>query len=202
MADKKADNLWSKIKNASPEAKYATAVGITEFGSSLAEMMATRNQSLAAQQIYAGNARQAILQGQNQNKYLNEELAQQVWNLYDDQRALIGQQMAAMGASGFTDVSAGDRRIIRDTKRKTEEAVSGLNRSAYLQSFENERQAMFEASRLNYIADMSRIQAKYATHPLRVATTVGKNALSALGAYASFGGFGSTAAARNVSIEG
>ena len=59
-----------------------------------------------------------------------------------------------MGASGFTDVSAGDKRLLRDTRLKTEAAVEGLNRSAFLQQFETNRAAAMEASRLEYAAKM------------------------------------------------
>ena len=103
---------------------------------------------------YRSQARMVQQAAVQKNKYLNEEIGQQVWNIYDQSRALEGQQITAMGASGFTDVSAGDKRLLRDTRLKTEADVEGLNRSAFLQQFETNRAAAMEASRLEYAAKM------------------------------------------------
>lgn len=103
---------------------------------------------------YRSQARLVQQAAVQKNKYLNEEIGQQIWNIYDQSRALEGQQITAMGASGFTDVSAGDKRLLRDTRLKTEAAVEGLNRSAFLQQFETNRAAAMEASRLEYAAKM------------------------------------------------
>lgn len=117
--------------------------------------MYLENQTAKAKaSAYRSQARLVQQAAVQKNKYLNEEVGQQVWNLYDQSRALEGQQITAMGASGFTDVSAGDKRLLRDTRLKTEAAVEGLNRSAYLQQFETNRAAAMEASRLEYAAKM------------------------------------------------
>lgn len=117
--------------------------------------MYVENQTAKAKaSAYRSQARLVQQAAVQKNKYLNEEVGQQVWNLYDQSRALEGQQITAMGASGFTDVSAGDKRLLRDTRLKTEAAVEGLNRSAFLQQFETNRAAAMEASRLEYAAKM------------------------------------------------
>ena len=117
--------------------------------------MYLENQTAKAKaNAYRSQARMVQQAAVQKNKYLNEEIGQQVWNIYDQSRALEGQQITAMGASGFTDVSAGDKRLLRDTRLKTEAAVEGLNRSAYLQQFETNRAAAMEASRLEYAAKM------------------------------------------------
>ena len=120
------------------------------------------------------------------NKYLNEEIGQQVWNIYDQSRALEGKQITAMGASGFTDVSAGDKRLLRDTRLKTEAAVEGLNRSAFLQQFETNRAAAMEASRLEYAAKMQDRIRKSTSGWKAVGRVLADTTLDAAGMY--FGG--------------
>lgn len=147
-----ADNATAKTAGAIPWG------AITQVGASLisnAASVYTENQVAKAKaSAYRSQARMVQQAAVQKNKYLNEEIGQQVWNLYDASRALEGQQITAMGASGFTDVSAGDKRLLRDTRLKTEAAVEGLNRSAFLQQFETNRAAAMEASRLEYAAKM------------------------------------------------
>jgi hypothetical protein len=57
-----------------------------------------------------------------------------------------------MAASGFADMSSGDYALTRDTALRADAAASGMNRTAYLQAFETEKQARMEASRLEYAA--------------------------------------------------
>ena len=131
---------------------------VAQIGASLISNTASvymENQVAKAKaSAYRSQARMEQQAAVQKNKYLNEEVGQQVWNLYDVRRALEGQQITAMGASGFTDVSAGDKRLLRDTRLKTDAAVEGLNRSAFLQQFEINRAAAMEASRLEYAAKM------------------------------------------------
>ena len=131
---------------------------VAQIGASLISNTASvymENQVAKAKaSAYRSQARMVQQAAVQKNKYLNEEVGQQVWNLYDVRRALEGQQITAMGASGFTDVSAGDKRLLRDTRLKTEATVEGLNRSAFLQQFETNRAAAMEASRLEYAAKM------------------------------------------------
>ena len=75
--------------------------------------MYLENQTAKAKaNAYRSQARMVQQAAVQKNKYLNEEIGQQVWNIYDQSRALEGQQITAMGASGFTDVSAGDKRLL------------------------------------------------------------------------------------------
>lgn len=185
----------------SPAATSGALAGVTSLIGGILDAQATAAAASLQASAYRSNARLAITQANTQNMYLNEETAQQVWNLYDYQKSLLGQQSAAMAASGFTDVSAGDRRIAADTRRKTAQAASGLNRTAYLQSFENTRQAMMEASRLNYAARMSEIQGKSAKSFANY-LNIGANAgLSALGAYGNAGGGASGGITSNVGVR-
>ena len=138
---------------------------------------------------YRSQARMVQQAAVQKNKYLNEEVGQQVWNLYDVRRALEGQQITAMGASGFTDVSAGDKRLLRDTRLKTDAAVEGLNRSAYLQQFETNRAAAMEASRLEYAAKMQDRIRKSTSGWKAVGRVLADTTLDAAGMY-----FGSKAA--------
>lgn len=143
---------------------------------------------------YRSQARLVQQAAVQKNKYLNEEIGQQVWNIYDQSRALEGQQITAMGASGFTDVSAGDKRLLRDTRLKTEAAVEGLNRSAYLQQFETNRAAAMEASRLEYAAKMQDRIRKSTSGWKAVGRVLADTTLDAAGMYfgnkASSGGSG------------
>ena len=135
---------------------------------------------------YRSQARMVQQAAVQKNKYLNEEIGQQVWNIYDQSRALEGQQITAMGVSGFTDVSAGDKRLLRDTRLKTEAAVEGLNRSAFLQQFETNRAAAMEASRLEYAAKMQDRIRKSTSGWKAVGRVLADTTLDAAGMY--FGG--------------
>ena len=135
---------------------------------------------------YRSQARIVQQAAVQKNKYLNEEVGQQIWNIYDQSRALEGQQITAMGASGFTDVSAGDKRLLRDTRLKTEAAVEGLNRSAFLQQFETNRAAAMEASRLEYAAKMQDRIRKSTSGWKAVGRVLADTTLDAAGMY--FGG--------------
>lgn len=133
---------------------------------------------------YRTQARLAILQANQQNQYLNEQGAQEIWNLYDQQNAMLGAQTAAMGASGF-DVSSGDQRLLQDTRNKTEAAVSGINRSMFLQAFETTRAARMEASRLNYAAQAQELIKKQYSGLSGIMNAGFSAGLNALGAYFS-----------------
>lgn len=171
---------------------------VAQIGASLISNTASvymENQVAKAKaSAYRSQARMVQQAAVQKNKYLNEEIGQQVWNIYDQSRALEGQQITAMGASGFTDVSAGDKRLLRDTRLKTEAAVEGLNRSAYLQQFETNRAAAMEASRLEYAAKMQDRIRKSTSGWKAVGRVLADTTLDAAGMYfgnkASSGGSG------------
>lgn len=182
--------------------KLGLAAGILAGVGSLAtDFLSTHmsNEAYAAQaSAYRTNARMAITAAEQQNRYLNEQNAQQVWNIFQNARELQGAQRVTMAASGFTDVSAGDQRIIDDTRYRAERAASGVNRSTYLQSFENMRQARMEAARLEYAAQMADISKEYNSNALSW-TSRGLGALgSALGAYSAFSSSGGSGGNINV----
>lgn len=182
--------------------KLGLAAGILAGVGSLAtDWLSTHmsNEAYASQaSAYRTNARMAITAAEQQNRYLNEQNAQQVWNIFQNARELQGAQRVAMAASGFTDVSVGDQRIIDNTRYRAERAASGVNRSTYLQSFENMRQARMEAARLEYAAQIADISKKYNSNALSWASR-GLGALgSALGAYSSFSSSGGSGGNINV----
>ena len=159
------------------------AQGIADTANEVLSLYLSKETAKAKASAYRSQARLVQYAANQKNKYLNEEVGQQVWNLYDQSRALEGQQITAMGASGFTDVSAGDKRLLRDTRLKTEAAVEGLNRTAFLQQFETNRAAAMEASRLEYAAKMQDRIRKNASG-WRGAARLGINlGLDAAGAY-------------------
>lgn len=133
-----------------------------------------KSQQIAAEtniQLAAANARRrAFSRG--------EELGQQVWNIRTNANRLTGQQVAAMGASGF-DVSAGDKRLIYDTYSKALAKEEGLNRSYMLQAFEDEMQTANDIAHYNMQAIMARTARKQYTG-FRGATNI---ITSALGGY-------------------
>lgn len=163
---------------------------VVQIGASLMSNTASvymENQVAKAKaSAYRSQARMVQQAAVQKNKYLNEEIGQQVWNIYDQSRALEGQQITAMGASGFTDVSAGDKRLLRDTRLKTEATVEGLNRSAFLQQFEINRAAAMEASRLEYAAKMQDRIRKSTSGWKAVGRVLADTTLDAAGMY--FGG--------------
>lgn len=93
--------------------------------------------------------------------YINEELGQNLWNLYDYSKQMKAQQNAAMAASGFTDISTGDKRIFADTTRKTKEAAEGMNRSAFLKAFETQKAADLKTAALKGEIAQQKIVKKY-----------------------------------------
>lgn len=160
---------------------------IMQVGASLiggvSSVYAENQAARAKASAYRSQARLVQQAAVQKNKYLNEEVGQQVWNLYDVRRALEVQQITAMGASGFTDMSAGDKRLLRDTRLKTEAAVEGLNRSAYLQQFETNRAAAMEVSRLEYAAKMQDRIRKSTSGFRGVGKILANTALDAAGMY-------------------
>ena len=168
--------------------KNAYEVGLFSAATSFAQgMVSNRATARAAKtQAYSlrANARFALMQANTQNQYANEQLANAVWGTYDQRDKMLGSQRTAMAASGF-DVSAGDQRLTADTIRQTDAVVSGMNRSAYLQAFENERAAMLEANRLEYAAKSADITAKYSSGWRGFTSSATQSVLSGLGAYFS-----------------
>lgn len=163
---------------------FNTGINTTmAFGSAIAkgDMAARMSRMQAA--AYRSQARLAIMQSERQNAYLNESSAQDVWNIYTQSRQLQGKQKAAMAASGFADISSGDYSLMNETARQADKQAYGVKRSAYLQAFENSRQARMEATRLEYAARAAEIQGKLEKRLSRVNAVTG--ALGALAQGAS-----------------
>lgn len=140
---------------------FSTAYNmVSGVGSALLQGdMASRMSRMQAN-AYRSQARLAMLQADRQNAYLNEASAQDVWNVYNAGRQLQGQQKAAMAASGFDDISSGDYSLINETARQADRQAYGIKRSAYLQAFENTRQARMEANRLEFAARSAEVMGK------------------------------------------
>lgn len=173
-------------KSGSGQNRNALASAIWTAGTSLLQGLTENRMNAAASRASAAslraNARLAIMQANTQNQYLNEQLANQVWGTHDKRDKFLSTQNVAMAASGF-DVSAGDMRLTADTIRQTDNVVSGMNRSAYLQAFETNRAAMMEANRLEYAAKSADITAKYSSGWRGFMSASNQSFMSGLGAY-------------------
>lgn len=124
------------LSNKANKISYRSAAKTAEFKSKMAEANFTRRSA-----------------------YRNEELGQAVWNIAQQGQELMGAQRASMAASGF-DTSTGDQRILADTYRRNLEKISGINRTAYLQQFEDEIQTNSDILQYNYEAYANRQMAK------------------------------------------
>lgn len=93
--------------------------------------------------------------------YINEELAQNLWNLYDQAKAFEGEQIASAALSGFTDISTGDRRLVYSTRYLTNKAAEGLNRSAFLKAFEMQKQTDLKRAAIRGEIAQQKIIKKY-----------------------------------------
>lgn len=152
--------------------------GISAYGSN---KIARANAKMAESQAKT-NAELARLNFNRRTQYRNEELGQQVWNIAQQGRELAGAQNASMAASGF-DVSTGDQRILTDTLQRNLDKISGVNRTYYLQQFEDELQTENDILQYNFDAYSQRQIAK-SYSGWRGAARVGMAAgTSALGAY-------------------
>lgn len=161
--------------------------GLSAYSSNKTTKMASK----AAESAAKINAKLAYQQFATQAGYLNEELGQEIKNTYENMLQSMGTQKAAMGASGF-DISTGDQRIMADTYNRNMDRQSGMRRTAYLQNFENERQALSDVLQYNFQAWSARQQRKNVSG-LRGAAKIGIGvATGALGQFnpTKFGGKG------------
>lgn len=166
------------------------------FGSAITQGDMAARMSRMNAAAYRSQARLAIMQADRQNAYLNESSAQDVWNIYSGARQFQGTQKAAMAASGFSDISSGDYALMNETARQADKQAYGVKRSAYLQAFENSRQARMEAVRLEYAAKSAEIQGKMEKKLSRVNAFTGAFGALAQGAtqYAMYSGMGANPA--------
>lgn len=95
--------------------------------------------------------------------YINEELGQNLWNLYDKAKSFTGEQIAAAALSGFIDVSTGDRRLLNTTFSLFKKAAEGMNRSAFLKAFETQKAADLKIAALKGEISQQKIIKKYNT---------------------------------------
>lgn len=105
------------------------------------------------------NAKLADANLSRRSAYRNEELGQNVWNISEQAQELMGAQRSAMAGSGF-DVSTGDQRILADTLRRNLEDQKGMNRTYYLQQFEDDLQTRSDILQYNFEAYANRQMAK------------------------------------------
>lgn len=143
------------------------------------------NNKLAASS-YKTQAQLSLIQHRNQARLLNEQMAQEVWNTYDRGRSVFGQAQAGMAASGFADLSAGDYGLLSDIKIGTENVVSGINRSSYLQNAESERQAYLDYLRYDYAAKSAELTAKHSSGWRGMFKAAVQGGMGALGSYANY----------------
>lgn len=180
MAEFKFSNLLDN--------KDLTNQGVSTLGQGISTLMLNsgmKTASRASAEAYRSQARMAIYQASQKNAYLNEELAGNVWQQYEQARIFMGAQNAAIGASGFADVSTGDKRLIADTIRKRDAAVDTMNRTAYLQAFETTRAAKMQEVYYNAMAKQQDIMSRFYSHNqaagwMQTAAGVGQLVLSGM----------------------
>lgn len=156
--------------------------GIGAYG---ANKIARKNAQMAESQAQT-NALLSEANLKRRTGYRNEELGQQVWNIGDQIRTFMGQQSANMAAMGF-DISTGDQRILNDTLRRGLEKISGLDRTYYLQQFEDELQTQNDILQYNFDAYSQRQIAKQYSGKLGAARAGMAAGIGALGAYQPIG---------------
>lgn len=119
----------------------------------------SKTQYRAAAKTAEMKAKMEYANFKRRSAYRNEELGHQVWNMSQQAQELMGTQRTAMGASGF-DVSLGDQRILTDTLRRDLERQSGVNRTYYLQQFEDSMQVESDMLQYNFEAWANRQMVK------------------------------------------
>ena len=137
----------------------AIIMGVMAGISSYGAVKSARASAKMAESQATTNAKLAELNFNRRTQYRNEELGQQVWNISQEGHEMIGAQTAAMGGTGF-DISTGDQRILNDTFRRNLEKISGVNRTYYLQQFEDEMQTENDILQYNFDAYSQRQIAK------------------------------------------
>lgn len=170
---------------------------ILSAGQTISAYSAARFNSKIAQRQAETNARLERAGFERRAQYRSEELANEVWNLRQRTNELVGKQQAAIGGSGFG-VSTGEQRLIADALRRGYEQEEGLNRSAYLQQFEDEVQTQINILHYNAEARMQKmIQKRYSG--LSLGAAVASSALgSFMKAYQPTGNRGKVASATNL----
>ena len=152
--------------------------GISTFGSNKFSKASYK----AARKTAEMNAKFAQANYERRSNYRNEELGQQIWNIARQGQELIGVQRTSMAASGFA-TSTGDQRILADTLIRNAAKQSGLNRTYYLQQFEDELQTHNDIMQYNFEAWFNRQMEKQYSGA-RGALKIGFSAATAaLGAY-------------------
>ena len=152
--------------------------GLSAFGNN----KAMKAQYKSAQKTAEINAKLTEANFYRRTFYRNEELGQQVWNIAQQGQELMGVQRASMAASGF-DISTGDQRILTDTLSRNLAKQSGVNRTYYLQQFEDELQTRNDILQYNFEAYSNRMMAKQYSGPHSAFKIGISAATSALGAY-------------------
>lgn len=107
------------------------------------------------------NAELTTVAAQQENKYLMAAALSRQKQLDSQTRQLTAAQKAAVAASGF-DISAGEERLIDDTKDKAEQEKRLLLQNALNRSFENTRAAKLNAVDRELQAKLNRQAGKYA----------------------------------------
>ena len=144
--------MWYQIVSA------IVNVGLAWQDQYLTNRMA-KKQYRAAAKTAEMKAKMADANLTRRSAYRNEELGQQVWNMAEQAQEMMGVQRTAMGGSGF-DISTGDTRILTDTLRRDLEKQEGINRTYYLQQFEDDLQTRSDILQYNFEAYANRQMVK------------------------------------------
>lgn len=157
----------------------------TTFASSMLQNAQTRAYNRALADTYRTQARLSLLNAATENMYANEELGYNIWDIKEQGEMFEGTQMANLAASGFS-MSTGDKRLITETERGTQEMMDSANRQAYLESYERYRKAYLDDIQYKAQAKIADINRKYASGWRGLATSFTNASLSALGSYFQF----------------
>ena len=122
-------------------------------------MMSNFFSNKAQAKAYETQAKLALLADRQQGLYEQEQLRAQAKDIFSQYAAFSGTQKVAMAATGFTDYSTGDVRMLADTARKQAAAVDSLNQSYTAQRQESEKQALMNAISLRAAAKGAKISA-------------------------------------------
>ena len=157
----------------------------TSLASGIAQNAQTVSYNKALADTYRTQARLSLLNAATENMYANEELGYNIWDIKEQGKMFEGTQMANLAASGFS-MSTGDKRLIAETERGTQEMMDSANRQAYLESYERYRKAYLDDIQYKAQAKIADINRKYASGWRGFATSFTNASLSALGGYFQF----------------
>lgn len=141
---------------------FALFAGVNTYNAIVNAILQSSAARMQAE-AYESQARMAQGSFAIENRYDNIALGGNIQDINDYYNKFAGAQRAADAASGFTDVSVGDKRLFADTERNKEQSMYNANMQAYYTAFEKQRQANMQTIHYRAQAKIARQQAKYAS---------------------------------------